>query len=56
MTLGYPTHVKKQMEMKYIIKKADNLNSVALITHNKQELKDFITRESRDTRIDDLLS
>jgi predicted RNA-binding protein len=56
MTLGYPTHVKKQMEMKYIIKKADNLNGVALITHNKQELKDFITRESRDTRIDDLLS
>jgi predicted RNA-binding protein len=56
MTLGYPTHVKKQMEMKYIIKKADILNGVALITHNKQELKDFITRESRDTRIDDLLS
>ena len=56
MTLGYPTQVKKQMEMKYIIKKADDLNGVVLITNNTQELKDFIIRESRDTRIDDLLS
>jgi len=56
MTWGYPTQVKKQMEMKYIIKKSDDLNGVVLITNNTQELKDFIIRESRDTRIDDLLS
>ena len=55
-TMGYPTQVKKQMEMKYIIKKSDDLNGVVLITNNTQELKDFIIRESRDTRIDDLLS
>ena len=44
----------KFQRRKYIVKKADD-EGVVLITNNSKELKEFITRESRDSRIEDLL-